>query len=287
MKTGQSKPKLGIFGNCQADEIGRLFSLHRPLLEKYELIRTKPVFLMTQQDREQFVGSAVALDIFICQFTGENYAPATTENLRKRVKGRVLEFPSLWFSGHLPDLFYPTGNTVNGAPSSYHSAIIASAFDRGLSQAQTESIYEHPGAISYHFLSENYWHGLAELRRREQRCDVTVSDIIIKSGPGIRMFHTMNHPNRAIILHVANQLLRLLAVQPIDDDGEDHMNAIAWPITAAAANLFGVVKERPFSFGSKAISLSAMIEAYFRWYRNNPTILQENRDHLHPPWLAI
>jgi len=284
-----AKPRIGLFGNCQAAEIQRLFSGHRPLLDRCELVPIKPVYLMSIEEREQFMSVVPTLDILFCQFTTTNYAPTTTDNIRAVATGQVLELPSMHFTGHLPDIMYLKPGTGDGAPTSYHSTIIASGFAKRLTERDVEAFYDDAGALSYSFLAENYWAGIAELKRREERCAFTISDYVAKQGPARRLFHTMNHPERGIIHHVANQILAHLNVSGIDTQEADRLATIQWPVTAAVANLFGVSKERLFSFGSSVskIPLSKMISDYFSFYRSHPVAIEANAGKLNPAWLSF
>jgi len=280
-------PKLGIFGNCQGAEIERLFLIHKPLLERFDLVPIKPVYLMTTDDREALAASMPQFDSFVCQLIGRHFDPVSTDALRSASRGRFLVFPSLFFAGHLPDLMHFRPGAIEGSPTSYHSTIIASAFDKGLTETDATAIYEDPAAISYPFLAENYWKGIAELRARELECDVTVSDFIARTGPSARLFHTMNHPNHAVIRHVANQLLDRLGVEPIPESPLDRLAMIKWPITGSVANLFGIAKESLFPLGKSTSTIAELVHDYFQFYRDNLHVLETNRTQLHPKWLSI
>ena len=281
------KPKLGIFGNCQGAEIERLFSVHKPLLERFELVPIKPVYLMTTDDRTALSRSMQQFDVFVCQLIGANFDPVSTDALKAVSRGLFLVFPSLFFAGHLPDLMHFRPGAIEGSPTSYHSTIIASAFDKGLSESDTVAIYEDRAGLSYPFLAENYWAGIAELRDREKVCDVTVSDFIARMGPSSRLFHTMNHPNHAVMRHVANQILDLLKVAPMPESPIDRLAMIKWPVTGAVANLFGIAKESVFPFGKASTNVAELVRDYFQFYRSRPDILEINRSRLHPKWLGI
>jgi hypothetical protein len=127
-------PKLGIVGNCQGAEIERLFLIHKPLLERFDLVPIKPVYLMTTDDREALAASMPQFDSFVCQLIGRHFDPVSTDALRSASRGRFLVFPSLFFAGHLPDLMHFRPGAIEGSPTSYHSTIIASAFDKGLTE---------------------------------------------------------------------------------------------------------------------------------------------------------
>jgi hypothetical protein len=281
------KSRIGIFGNCQGAEIERLFSAHKPLLERFELVPIKPVYLMTMDDRASLANSMHEFDVFVCQLIGANFDSVSTDALKAASRGRFLVFPSLFFAGHLPDLMHFRPGAIEGSPTSYHSTIIASAFDKGLAESDAVGIYEDRAGLSYPFLAENYWNGIAELRDREKVCDVTVSDFIARMGPSSRLFHTMNHPSHAVMRHVANQILDRLSVAPVPESPVDRLAMIKWPVTGAVANLFGIAKESVFPLGKATATVAELVRNYFEFYRSRPDILEMNRGRLHPKWLAI
>lgn len=48
------------------------------------------------------------------------------------------------------------------------------------------------------------------LKNKEENCDVTVSDFIVKHIGSIRLFFTQNHPTTCVFVHIANQVLSIL-----------------------------------------------------------------------------
>jgi hypothetical protein len=97
----------------------------------------------------------------------------------------------------------------------------------------------------------------------------------------------MNHPNHAVIRHVANQLLDRLGVEPIPESPLDRLAMIKWPITGSVANLFGIAKESLFPLGKSTSTIAELVHDYFQFYRDNLHVLETNRTQLHPKWLSI
>ena len=48
------------------------------------------------------------------------------------------------------------------------------------------------------------------LRDKERKCDVKVSDFIVKHIGSNRLFFTQNHPTTCVFVHIANQVLSIL-----------------------------------------------------------------------------
>ena len=112
------RQSFGIFGNCQCAEINRLLAGHRPFTERYTVLRLPAVHLMDAEARGALPRAVASLDVFAYQRTSRSFAPADTDTLLPAARGRVIELPSMWFSGHLPDM-------GNFAGYDYHSILTA------------------------------------------------------------------------------------------------------------------------------------------------------------------
>lgn len=285
------RPKIAVFGNCQAPAVESLLRTHPPFMDRFELRTAIPIHLMTEEDKQAFHKSAAALDILVMQFLEAHFGCVSTEGLAEATAARRIEFPSLWFNGHLVDSCYfrdESGSKFDDAPFGYSSLVVASAAARGLDEAAAVDLMLNPDTVPPEFVWENYAAGLAELKWRERRCQIFISDLIDRVGPSRRLFHTMNHPALAVILHIANQLLALLDVEPIEDNGdlEDGLTDIVWPVLDSVAKTVGLPPQHDFKFGPADMSLAEFVQVQYAYYRAKPDVLTTNAHMLDPAWLV-
>lgn len=279
--------RVAVFGNCQAKQIERLLGAHAPFTERHELVVIAPCYEMSTADRAGFIETIKTIDVLLCQHTTEAYAPADSETIRANCRGQILEFPSIWFSGHMPDVTYfhnADGSHIVNWPQ-YHSRIIASAFVRGLSIFTARDLLFDKRTIPADYVRRNYDDGIAHLRLREGRCDFLVTDFI---QPHSRTFHVMNHPDVLVLTHVANGLLDRLGVVRIDYPINDELGTNRLPITGAAARALGMkVDEYDVIFLNERLSTLEMIEKFYAFYDLRPDLIEANRPLLCPEWLDI
>jgi len=273
------KKTVAVLGNCQAQEMERILLTHAPFLDRYALDATTPVFQMTADDMDRFSDRLDHTDILIHQHLGSQFGKIATSEVVQRTRLQRIEFPSMWFSGHIPDAANFRDAAVpkiGHTPSVYQSIIIASAVQRGLGKDETFALYTDPDCIARDDALAFYDSGLAELRRREAQCQAVISDEIEAAGRSTRLFHVMNHPCSRIVVHALNQILAILDVEPVDGATvEDKLSMVRWPIIPAIRQTFDIAGDQT-PFVGIPIDLPLFVDYYWTFYTNNPAILETN-----------
>lgn len=285
------KKRIAFFGNCQADQLQRILGDYGPLIERFELVHIRPVYMMTGMERQAFLDDVVpTIDILVSQHIGDAYAPATTLNIQKRLPpdARVFFFPSIWFDALLPDIFWmhpPPGITVAKAPASYHSRLIAYGFSAGLSESATAQLFTLSGTFHGGFLDENLLQNIRALKEREKSCDLFCIDRIVERLSFQPVMHTMNHPDISVLFWLIEQLMAILAVEAPPDSLRLRYNhalaEIKWPIAKSVAEHFKInYRKEELILGGISVPLAKFIAMYFDYYQTQADLIAAHKADL-------
>lgn len=102
------KKRAIVFGNCQASAISRVLGDHPHFSQRFEIIPTPAVHVLTLKQREKLLSDVAECDLLIHQPVSDVYHPASTALLISSLNpcAKAISFPVCWFDGYFPDMTY-------------------------------------------------------------------------------------------------------------------------------------------------------------------------------------
>lgn len=285
-----------VVGNCQSHPL--MLGLE-PLLPTARILFSPPVHLATAADVQRLHDWLAETDLLICHRVQPGYREGIgldTASLRRLLPatGRCLVLPNLHYEGCHPWIGYshdPDGRLEELEAESplgpYHDFLAMAAAAADLSAADLLG----PGSAALTaLLQDTHRHSLAELRRREQDCDLGLADWIEAEHRRRPLMHTINHPTQAAL----DQLLRRLVAQipqalsPGNElfDAHEHLGALTLPIhpwVHQALGLGGWAESWGQRRGSP-LPIAQQLNESLAFYRRHPGLIAANANH---PKLAL
>lgn len=202
-----------IVGNCQARPIAKLVQDLNPAIEVTAIAIVH--LLKTEQFNEyklffeqaDLIISQLVADSYPCQFVQTNY-------LKERYGSKVISIVNLYFSGYTPDWFYiriPGHGPLRGPMGDYHNKTIFEAWQSGQNvQIAAERLDDK--IYNKKYIKEIDL-SLSNLKKREQKVDVFISDYIEKNYKKKRLFYTFNHPTMSLLRTYCKRILTKAGLQ--------------------------------------------------------------------------
>lgn len=292
----RAKKKVLLCGNCVTACIPQFFSLNDEFNKRYELIESKPIFMIQPQDVEIVKKQTKECDVFITQpIVGGKYADLgiDTASIKKILKptAQLIVMPVPYFSGYFPEQFYLHDKSgaligefseITKSPAPYHNKIVFKGFINGLSEDNVlDSLYQD-NCFPPDFLKKNLKDTLDELRVREQSTDFGISDFIEENYKDHRLFYTLNHPTNYLLNYLCERLLSLLDIAknsykghllpPLDHEPLDFIVTPILPSVVKSLELSGEVLLNNEKYHIE------YIKQCFDFYRKNPELVTLNKN---------
>jgi hypothetical protein len=270
-----------IYGNCVAEAIGSILQENPHFTKQYDIVFSKPVYLMTELDSKAVLELAKTADLIIHQpISGFNPTSDTLLSIARNAK--TISYPVPYFDGYFPDITYlrdADGQKILHEPIDYHSKIILAAFDSKWDVISTARLFTQNELFKPEFILRNVDNGLAELARRESTLDVKITDFIKKYYTKRQLFYSMNHPTAELLFFMIDSILNILGLpqsNAISKDKFSHVfDAIQWPITASIAKILGLEFSAKVALGGP-LSIEKFVEKYYEFYLANPDVVKVN-----------
>lgn len=267
-------PILTVVGNCQAESTRKLLMS----TGHFEGERITPVHELESDDMGWFGELISRTDVLVTQPIRDDYRglPVGTRQLRELLPrgARHVVVPVLRFDGLMPYqaiIRNPADTSENPPVVPYHDLRILAAAARGLDApaqvAPPPEALRRAAAMS-----------VAHMRVREQaHAAVTVSDYL-ETAP---VWHTVNHPDNATLVHLASQALAELGMggEPQAPDYE-MLGGLDAPVDADAADALGVA---PHAIAGRdgwrdrvagGIDADEITTAQLAYYRERPALVE-------------
>lgn len=244
----QARPpmtKILVTGNCQA----------RPLSIFVEggtgADMLSPVIVHLEQPAA--AAATVALideaDLIFAQLTVDTFPVPHVRSswIKERYPQKTLIWPNIFYLGQQPFLRYITHidlGRVMGPLEAYHDLRIYFGW------RQSRGLPIPEGLMSVDRISSS---SLSALREREGKCDVAVSDLIIREVESERIFFTFNHPTKRLLAKFAERLCALkgLPFRLALDDYKEPLARITPPSILDRGNVTYSWHEVAFEHGGK------------------------------------
>lgn len=224
-----------IHANCQGDPLARLLAASPQFAARYEIRR------YTNYLRERVAPAELSgCGLFLYQHLGEKWDDHASDKLLSMVNptARVLRLPNMLFTGYWP--FW-----TNKSPMDFGDAFLDRLVSMGLGMAEILHVYLHGDIAAKYDLDAMLRASLDVERDKERGADVErgragcrdvdrgngAAGRVLPGGiPAVvaptvelveslwkeeRLFATINHPNRRLVLHVAEGVLAALDMDPL------------------------------------------------------------------------
>ncbi len=196
-----------IHANCQGDPLLQLLQLHPQFGSEFRVVK------YTNYLRETIPAHELAgCSLFLYQPLGEKWDDHASDVLLQRVNpaATCLAIPNMLFKGYWP--FW-----TNRSPMNYGDTFLDHMVDMGLEKKEILYIALQTDLTRKYDFPAMLEASLAMERDKEKGCVVETVALVEELFRSERLFNSINHPNRRLILHVAEGLLDALGYPPLPD----------------------------------------------------------------------
>ena len=281
-----------VVGNCQAKALELMLATNDAFAQRFELVSFPAVHEIPDAMVPELHRAVADAALVIPQRVDEAYRGSIglgTETLA-RIAGtaRVLRWPSVYWAGYVPDLFYlrdAAGAPVVDGPFDYHDRTVLSAYAAGLGVAGACELLADPEQPS----GAHEWadRATAELDLRGQGCDIDVASFIAERFRDELLFFTMNHPSNRLLAHMAGQVVEQLglpgSVDPVRLGPDDLLGPTFYPLHANHVRALGLrfgatctAGAVPFKIRGVVHEAADAIRLFFDYYAAHPRLVELN-----------
>jgi hypothetical protein len=280
-----------VVGNCQAKAVEMMLATNEEFTKRFEFVSFPAVHEIPVEMVPELHRAVAEAAVVIPQRVDDGYRDGIglgTETLA-RIAGTatVVRWPSVYWAGYFPELFYlrdGTGQPVVDGPFDYHDRAILRAYASGLEVEATCRLLEDPEQPS----DAPVWaaNATAELEIRGQDCDVQVTAFIDANFRSELLFYTMNHPANRLLSFLSQEITRLIevpgSVQKEGMPGEvlswtfyplhpNHVRALG--LDFGAARMWGCA---PFQIRGVTYEPTDAVQSFFDYYTAYPDLVDLN-----------
>jgi hypothetical protein len=281
-----------VVGNCQAKALELMLTTNDAFAARFELVSFPAVHEIPDAMVPELHAAVAGAALVIPQRVDEGYRDGIglgTETLaRIAADATVLRWPSVFWAGYVPDLFYlrgEDGRPVVEGPFDYHDRTILNAYAAGLDAAAACALLADPEEPS----DAPSWadHATAELEVRGQGCEIHVASFIAERFRDELLFFTMNHPSNGLLAHMARQVVDQLglpgSVDSVRLGPDDLLGSTFYPLHANHVRALGLrfgatcaAGAIPFKIRGTTYEAPDAVELFFRYYAANPRLVELN-----------
>ncbi len=282
-----------VVGNCQASALELMLTTNDEFTERFELIRFPPVHEIPEEMMPALHRAVAEAAVVIPQRIDDGYRGGIglgTDTLVGLARtSAVVRWPSVYWAGYFPDLFYlrdATNAPVLDGPFDYHDRSILRAYASGLDIGAACALLEDSESPS----DAEDWAAAAtaELEIRGEDCDVQIAEFIGSHFRDELLFFTMNHPTNRLLTFIAQQITELLGlpgcVDPTLMPGEV-LGSTFYPLHANHVRALGLRFGEEVSAGSTAFRIRGAsfggpeaVRMFYDYYDSRPELVELNLD---------
>ena len=284
-----------VVGNCQATALAMVLRTNDEFTARFELVDFPAVHEIPEAMVPALHRAVAAASVVIPQRIDDGYRDGLglgTETMVALARTeRVVRWPSVYWAGYFPDLFYlrgPAGEPVVDGPFDYHDRSILDAYAAGLHPAATCRRLADPELPS----DACAWAAAstAELDIRGRDCDVDVGAFIGARFREELLFLTMNHPSNAMLGFLADEITALLGVPGRVDlrrFAGEILGPSFYPLHANHARALGLGAfaatctagaTTPFRIRGVTHPPAAAVQLFYDYYAAHPELVEINLD---------
>ena len=233
IKSYHQKKIIAVYANCQSLHIENLMRTSHCLMDQYLIFSFGPVQDIHGEEEEYGFSSDLIkeIDILIYQnvFGNQGYFKGiskglVTEKIIPALRKDALRvaIPNVYFRGYFPQ--HGGGNKYSKTFGKKRTKIFPYA-DYNIEQMavkyspeQIADIISKEDFYTKDDCEKNAIESLNELRRRENFCNVKISDYIEQNYRNIRMFYVVNHPKTFVLHELLKRTFTYLGIYVNDMD---------------------------------------------------------------------
>ncbi|MBI9109678.1 WcbI family polysaccharide biosynthesis putative acetyltransferase [Maridesulfovibrio ferrireducens] len=183
--------------NCQGEPIENLLNLSSDFTETYEVHR------FTNYIREPIPEELLTkCNLFLYQHLAENWGELSSATLRNKLKPecKTIAFPSMLFIH-----YWPLWSGKKGFD--YPDTFLESLFERDLSESQILHLFLNAKLTKIYDFDSIIAKSEKIERKKETYCSTKYVDFILSNYKHRKLFNTINHPGKELLLNTANGVL--------------------------------------------------------------------------------
>jgi hypothetical protein len=282
-----------VVGNCQAKALELVLATNDEFTKRFEFVSFPAVHEIPGDAVPELHSAVAEATVVVLQRVDDAYRGGIglgTETLA-RVAGTatVVRWPSVYWAGYFPDLFYlrdASGQPVVDGPFDYHDRSILEAYSSGLDVLATCRSLEDPERPS----DAQLWAAGAtvELGERGRDCDVQLTSFITSTYREDLLFFTMNHPTNLMLGFIAQQVVELAGVPGKVDYRQvpaEILGSTFYPLHANHVRALGlkfgdevVAGKVSFRIRGVAYEPARAVQAFFDYYLAHPRLVELNTE---------
>lgn len=226
------KKMLAVYGNCQAAYVLQMLSKTDILQGDFVFLNFRGVHVMkgAGYDLSKLIKCFKYLDVFIYQYVkmdtqfGEEFA---TDNIIKVLTPSCKKvcIPNIFFKGYYPHYVHDKESVFFDEEKNFYwepiDGELNELFKKNYSVSECIKILESKNYFSKEDCEENVKKSLTELIKREEKCDVRISDYIEVYYTQKLLFYTPNHPTNIVQKELVCRVLRRLGYKNFKIDMKD------------------------------------------------------------------
>lgn len=282
-----------VVGNCQAKVLELMLATNDAFAGRFEFVSFPPVHEIPIESVPDLHRAVADAAVVVLQRIDDGYRDGIglgTETLaRIAERATVVRWPSVFWDGYVPDLFYlrdASGAPVSEPPLDYHDRVILSAYGEGLSAEATCRLLADPAQPSE--APERAERATVELELRERDCDVRVASFIRERFREELLVFTMNHPTNRLLEELGQQVLELLGIPGRVDARRmpgEVLGVTFFPLHANHARALGLTFAAgceagriPFRLRDVEYEAQDAVAKYFDYYAGHDELVRLNLD---------
>lgn len=273
-----------LCGNCTAMAMAEILHNHPPFNVNYEIVFSKGVFLLSEEEKYKLLDLAETADLLIHQPI-INFAPANSHDLVSKAKNAlVISYPVPYFTGYFPDITYlkrPDDGKIVHDPIDYHSRIILTGYLNRFSVRRTSELFSSISIFPGGWFMNQTIQSLEQLTYRELDLDIHIVDYIMQNYQDRQLFYSMNHPTAELLFFIIDSILCKLDLPKTSLELKMQYSKIfsdqQWPICKAAVRELNLNFQNKVVVNKKEISIYEFVNMYFDYYSQFPEIAEFNK----------
>jgi len=194
-----------IHANCQGDALRALLAATPAFARSFEP-RKYTNYLKESIPQEDFDRCRV----FLYQHLGERWNDLASDALLARLHPAAcrLKIPNLFFKGYWP--LWTNQSTMN-----YGDMLLDYLVSRGCSESEALHVYLRGSLTDKYNLNALLGDSLFRERRKDKGAVIALTEYIEENWRALQLFRTPNHPDKILLLAVADAVLESLGLGPV------------------------------------------------------------------------
>lgn len=256
---GRMKQLCILHGNCQGETLAALLSASPEFSGAFEV-----AFYVNFTRQAIPQGSLGRCGLFLHQHLGEKWGELASARLRSRLPESAVSlcFPNMLFKGYWP--FWSSRPGFD-----YSDSLLDQLLERGLTKGEILYVALRGDLDAMFGLAGLLADTLAREREKERLSDVKYVDLIERGFRAERLFASVNHPGKRLMLHVADAVLAGLGMPPLPEEFRracpELYPEFELPIHPAVATFHGLTflgEGRRFNVYGQALTYGEYISLY-------------------------